>query len=629
VKHLLKIYVTIFLFIIGSIVYLYFSIDNTQNKLSKNVSSLFITKAEEFAKNIKGKIENEVQSDIVTTLYQNTQLREKLEIMLYAVTTDSYKYVYVLYKDKNGEYRYLLDGSMQDKGEFGEKLNVDSQQWDKVFTTQKSNLLVQDKLDSLWVTYLSPIVLKDKTEAILAMDFSPELPNNIKKALKPLKNIFIYIFISIFLILLLLLYQIILNIRTKKDSITDQLTEVYNRNYLRDLLKTININHYQIMMLDIDYFKKVNDSYGHKTGDYVLKSVASRIKKEIREQDILIRFGGEEFLLFIYNKDAIQEQAFNIGERIKQRVSASKFLYDEYSIHVTISIGISSTPGHFKTITEAIKAADSMLYIAKKEGRNLVICDKQWDSKKNKNSENIFHITEIKEAIEEDRLLCYYQPIFSAKSQTICKYEALVRLIDKEGKIVLPWRFIETILHTNIYNQMTKKILDIVFKNIAKHKVEISVNLNFSDILNQDTFALIISELEENTELASWLTIELLEYEVLESGESFIKNINQIRAYGVKIAIDDFGTGFANYTVFHTLPIDIIKLDASLIKNIDKSEISRKIVKSLLLLMQELEIETVAEFVHSQEILDIVTDLGATYLQGFYLAEPMPYLLEV
>ena len=628
-KHLLKIYVTIFLFIISSIVYLYFSIDNTQNKLSKNVSSLFITKAEEFAKNIKGKIENEVQSDIVTTLYQNTQLREKLEIMLYAVTTDSYKYVYVLYKDKNGEYRYLLDGSMQDKGEFGEKLNVDSQQWDKVFTTQKSNLLVQDKLDSLWVTYLSPIVLKDKTEAILAMDFSPELPNNIKKALKPLKNIFIYIFISIFLILLLLLYQIILNIRTKKDSITDQLTEVYNRNYLRDLLKTININHYQIMMLDIDYFKKVNDSYGHKTGDYVLKSVASRIKKEIREQDILIRFGGEEFLLFIYNKDAIQEQAFNIGERIKQRVSASKFLYDEYSIHVTISIGISSTPGHFKTITEAIKAADSMLYIAKKEGRNLVICDKQWDSKKNKNSENIFHITEIKEAIEEDRLLCYYQPIFSAKSQTICKYEALVRLIDKEGKIVLPWRFIETILHTNIYNQMTKKILDIVFKNIAKHKVEISVNLNFSDILNQDTFALIISELEENTELASWLTIELLEYEVLESGESFIKNINQIRAYGVKIAIDDFGTGFANYTVFHTLPIDIIKLDASLIKNIDKSEISRKIVKSLLLLMQELEIETVAEFVHSQEILDIVTDLGATYLQGFYLAEPMPYLLEV
>jgi len=593
------------------------------------VSSLFITKAEEFAKNIKGKIENEVQSDIVTTLRQNTQLREKLETMLYAVTTDSYKYVYVLYKDKNGEYRYLLDGSTQDKGEFGEKLNVDSQQWDKVFTTQKSDLLVQDKLDSLWVTYLSPIVLKDKTEAILAIDFSPELPNNVKKALKPLKNIFIYIFISIFLILLLLLYQTILNIRTKKDSITDQLTEVYNRNYLRDLLKTININHYQIMMLDIDYFKKVNDSYGHKTGDYVLKNVASRIKKEIREQDILIRFGGEEFLLFIYNKGAITKQAYNIGERIKQGISDTKFLYDDNSIYITISIGISATPGHFKTITEAIKAADSMLYIAKTEGRNQVICDNQWDSKRSKNSENIFHIAEIKEAIEEDRLLCYYQPIFSAKSHAICKYEALVRLVDKEGKIVLPWRFIETILHTNIYIQMTKKILDIVFKNIAKHKVEISVNLNFSDILNQDTFALIISELEENTELASWLTIELLEYEVLEAGESFTKNINQIRAYGVKIAIDDFGTGFANYTVFHTLPIDIIKIDGSLIKNIDTSEVSKKIVKSLLLLMQELEIETVAEFVHSQEVLDIVTDLGATYLQGFHLAEPMPDLLKI
>ena len=116
--------------------------------------------------------------------------------------------------------------------------------------------------------------------------------------------------------------------------------------------------------------------------------------------------------------------------------------------------------------------------------------------------------------------------------------------------------------------------------------------------------------------------IELLEYEVLENDERFIKNLQKIKEFGVKIAIDDFGAGFANYNVFQTFPIDIIKIDASIVKNIDSSTVSESIVKSILLLTNELGLETVAEFVHSKDVYEKVKDLGVTNVQGFYLGEP-------
>jgi EAL domain-containing protein (putative c-di-GMP-specific phosphodiesterase class I) len=158
-------------------------------------------------------------------------------------------------------------------------------------------------------------------------------------------------------------------------------------------------------------------------------------------------------------------------------------------------------------------------------------------------------------------------------------------------------------------------------------KIAISINLNFSDILDNNIYKLIITELQKYKKLASWLTIELLEYELIEEISIVQKRLFEIKRYGVKIAIDDFGSGYANYSIFKLLPIDILKIDGSLIKDIDTSEISYKITHSIVLLAKELEITTVAEFVHSASVLETIKKLDVDEAQGFYLAKPSPNIL--
>jgi len=155
-----------------------------------------------------------------------------------------------------------------------------------------------------------------------------------------------------------------LSIKTKKESIIDPLTSTYNRNFLRSFLKSINPARYQIMMLDIDHFKKINDNFGHKAGDLILREVAAVIKSELREKDRIIRFGGEEFLIFLYKEKKECPAAENISKRLKEKIEKRTFTYENTPIHITVSIGITSNPEHFKSVPDAIKRADEMLYIA-------------------------------------------------------------------------------------------------------------------------------------------------------------------------------------------------------------------------------------------------------------------------
>ena len=620
-SYLKKLYIVIFTSIIIAIGYLLIQTTQTQEVLNRNVENILINEAKTFAHNINKLLKDNAKENLYKTLQANPGLHTQLENSLSVLRGDTFKYIFVLYRDKHGTYRFLLDGS-EDKASFNQRLNVDKKLWNKVYTTQKPLIVNQKKLDGLWITYLLPFVTKNGTEAIIAIDFSKELPQNIYNAIAPLNHITLYIFIAIGFLVIILVYQTFLSIKNKKASITDPLTQTYNRNYMRELLKKINISNYQIMMCDIDYFKHINDNYGHKAGDEVLLKTAKIINNEIRPNDILIRYGGEEFLLFIKKDKNSEKLAYNVAQRIRKKIENTLFIYDEKEIKITISIGITCHPEHFKSIAEAIKYADEMLYIAKREGRNKVVTGKDNNIKRqDNNSKKSIH--EVKAALEDGRIICFFQAIYEIKSNKIAKYEALVRLKEKDGTIIPPAQFLETIMYTNIYNDLTKTVLETVFLHIKEHKVAISINLNFSDILDNAIFQLIINELQTHKELAPWLIVELLEYEIfLETTAIIQERLAQIKAYGVRIALDDFGSGYSNYTIFKILPIDILKIDGSLIKDLDRSKTSRTITDSIVLLAKELGIKTVAEFVHSKEVLKEVQKLGIDEAQGFYLAKP-------
>ncbi len=617
-KYINRLYVVLILTIFIAIGYLYKSVSSINDKMASNVENILISKAAYFANNIDEEIKNRIDNNIYEVLKRDKKLRENLEHTFSVVITPSFKYIYILYRDKHGKYRYLLDGSKEDKGEFNQKLNVDRKKWDKVYETKEAEILMQNNIDGLWITYLKPIIFNNRVEAVLAIDFSTKLLTFISEILAPIEDVFIYIFASIALLLLVLLYQVVLNIRTKKESITDPLTTVYNRNYLRDFLRNVNPAKYQIAMLDIDYFKKINDNYGHKAGDYILIEVAHTIKRIIRQKDIIVRFGGEEFLVIFYKEKNLQTNAAEIAHRIREALQNSNFMYEGVSIKVTASIGVVMHPERFKNMLEAIKKADQKLYIAKKEGRNKVVSeDKAVSSFMN----DTVSIHDVKEALDDERIFCHYQPIVDLKTNTTVKYEALVRMVSKEGNMIFPGSFLETITNTNVYNDMTKRVLDIVFQSIKMHKIPMSINLNLSDILDNVVYNIVLDEILENKELAKWLTIELLEYEQIDT-TILRERLLKIKSYGIKIALDDFGSGYSNFSIFQAFPIDILKIDGSLIKNIDTSEVSYSITESIILFTGKLGIETVAEFVHSEDVLKIVQELGVTQGQGFYIGKP-------
>ena len=625
-KHIKQLYSFIFFSIVLAIAYLFFSTAQIQQILNENVESIFIKEAKSFAQNINNNIKTVIKEDPYRELKENQALQKKMEHALSIIINDTFKYIFVLYRDSNGNYRYLLDGSKEDKAHFNQRLSVDKKLWSSVYDTKVPLIINQKELDNLWITYLKPVVLNNKTVAIIAIDFSTQLPQSIYNAIEPLNKIFIYIFIAIGLLIVILIYQSIRSIKIKKESITDPLTQAYNRNYLRDLLSNIDITKYQIMMLDIDHFKQVNDNYGHKTGDYILASSAKIMQNEIRDEDILIRFGGEEFLIFIKKSSVNSYLAYNIAQRIRKKIEESRFSYEDKELQITISVGVSCQPEHFKTVSLAIKYADEMLYKAKREGRNQVISQSTNDTTLLKKT-NTKSINDVKEALEEQRVVCFFQAIYNAASLTVVKYEALVRIKEKDGSITSPADFLESITYTNVYNDLTKSVLESVFTQIKEKKIQISTNLNFSDILDNKIFDLIIHELEVHKELSSWLIIELLEYELIEEITIVQSRLLRIKEYGVKIAIDDFGSGYSNYSIFKLLPIDILKIDGSLIKDIDTSEASYKITHSIILLAKELGITTVAEFVHSKEVLETVKMLHIDEVQGFYLAKPSPNIL--
>jgi len=616
-NFIIKIYIFIFLTILSSIIYLYGSLAKTEETLSNNMEKLFVLQAREISQNIANHLQVHLQKNVYQELKNQPSLRDRMEHSLSVIITENYKYVYVLYRDEKGNYRYLLDGSKIDKGEFDDKLNV-SPKWDHAYDSQKDLIINQTDLDTLWITYLKPFVLKDKTEAIIAIDFSVNLPHSIREATKPMRDILVYIFASIILLLLILLYQTLLNLKTKKDSLIDPLTQIYNRHYLRDFLNSKKLEKYQIMMLDIDYFKKVNDNYGHNTGDYILKEVASMLKEEIRSSDVLVRFGGEEFLVFIQKDRNNPEVVVDIAQRMRKKIEAKFFSFEKQIIRITISIGITTKTEHFKSINNAIKNADNMLYIAKKEGRNRVVYNREsgfLDS-------NMKTISDVKEALETEKLFCEFQAIYDIEENRIVKYEALVRIDSQDGTIIYPNMFLETITQTAVYRDLTKRVMQIVFQKIQENALYISINLNFSDILDDEIFLFIVQELRSNSKIASFLSIELLEYEAIAERKIIGERLLEIKKYGTKIAIDDFGSGYANYDIFNLLPIDIIKIDGSLVKNINKSHISYSIVKSIAILAQELGLEVIAEFVETDDILDVLQEMNIKYGQGFYLAKP-------
>ena len=570
-------------------------------------------------KNYANNLSHKFGKNLQKALYNNPDLYRHYEEELSLLKGAEIKYLYLLYKDKEDKYRYMLDTTTNtdDKAEFNQKFDPQTDIWDKSYTQKEFQLTKQLDLQTLWVTIAYPVIVNGEVIAVLGADFTYDVYKKILSTLKPMEKIYMYV--SIFMIIMLIIAYILIYLYyiNRKKSFIDPLTNIYNRQYLNEYLKTSSLEDYQLMMIDLDHFKQVNDNYGHNVGDKVLISVVEQIKHHIREEDLLVRFGGEEFLVLIYKQSL--ETTLLIAERIRNAVMTHKIETVNKHIIMTISIGINPFPNYAKNFDEAVKIADEQLYHAKTSGRNCIKVSEEVNTKQSQTSKRI---GDVKSAIDENRIRCAYQPIVSVTTGKTEKYEMLLRLIDTQDNIVGPLEFLPAIRHTNVYINITKIVLDFAIETLRENSFELSMNLDLQDILNDDIMKLIKDGFAQNPELTKRLTIEILEHEEITNFDVIKERIDILKELGFKIAIDDFGSGYANFQYLLYLNIDILKIDGSLIRDIDTNKNSYYIVETIGDFARKMNIKTIAEQVETLEELKTLKELNIDCVQGYLLGKP-------
>lgn len=564
--------------------------------------------------------------DVVQSIKDDSILQSAIEDKLSLFLTRDIKYAYLLYRDKKGVFRFLADASKENEKAFvGQKFDIDSASWNKPFITKEPIFLENRASKELSVTYLVPIIHKDTVSMILVVDFSVKKVDDIEEIMQKIRYGILFLALVILIFTLFSIFQVLRYKKSKKDIYIDRLTKIYNKNYLLDYETYMNLHDYIICAIDIDHFKKINDTYGHTAGDRVLARLAAVMLAETRkDKDMLIRYGGEEFCLLIKKERDNDTVGLNLLDRIFTKVNQEVFEISEHEkIDVTISIGVNLNPENQRDFTTAFKLADIALYNAKNRGRNRI--EIYVESIENS---SFLTINEIKDAIYENRLICLFQPIVDTQTLEITHHEALVRIMAKDGVIITPDKFLSVTKGTFIARNLTKEVLNICYKKLLLDKsLKLSVNLNPQDLTNE-TILEILKMYAKIDNFSERLGLEIVETEEIVSYEEAQQNILMLKALGYQIYIDDFGSGYSNFIYLAQINADVIKIDGSIIKNILIDKLSYLVAKNIISFAKEANMKTIAEFVSSKEIYEVLRELGVDKCQGYYFSPPIELNLE-
>ncbi len=378
-----------------------------------------------------------------------------------------------------------------------------------------------------------------------------------------------------------------------------------------------------IFIVDVLYMKDLNAFYGFKNGDFILlqlyKLLKNKVKKEISsylKKNICIDIKNEHvdvFTVTIYD-ELVEMDIMEVKNIIFNNIISSQF----FLINTKNTIDIDVTIGCSKGLDrDLLVYAERALHSAKMNYIHFMY----YDSKLYKNhfiNEEL--LTTLHRNINNKTVEPYFQAIQDNKTSKIIKYEALMRITDKEGNIIMPQAFIEKARKYRLFNKMMEILILKVIKYIKKYKIEVSINLDYSDILNPTMKNIIIDNIK-NSNVGKYLTIEILESKKISNYYLVNDFINDLKAYDVKIAIDDFGSGFSNYEHILNINTDYIKLDGSLIKKIDV-DVYYNLLKSIVQFCKEQDIKVVAEFVSDLKIQRYVKSLDIDYSQGYYIGKP-------
>jgi diguanylate cyclase (GGDEF)-like protein/PAS domain S-box-containing protein len=417
----------------------------------------------------------------------------------------------------------------------------------------------------------------------------------------------------------------------------DQLTGLPNRLYLaahlpgaiEEARRTSSIM--AVLFLDLDRFKHINDSRGHETGDKLLKAVAQRIRATVRTEDVVVRMGGDEFIVVLENvrsSEQVNETAMRINEALSAPVPV-----DGRPLVTTVSIGVSLYPRDGANMGELLRHSDTAMYQAKDRGRNNFQLFSPGMDRKLK--ERMAIETSLRNALQREQLEVHYQPIIDIQTNRVVGLESLLRWKVPGQGFVPPQKFIAVAEDTGLIVPIGDLVLSRACQDMARWRdsglkpVSIAVNISAVQLQRSNLPATILRLTQQYGIPPSMLQVELTESAVFErrenrSGESNEDAVSKLRELGVRIAIDDFGTGYSSLSYLKRWRVDYLKIDRSFIRDLVTDVSDLAIVSAIIAMARHLNIQVVAEGIEGWQQLEKVRQLGCGLAQGFLFAKPAP-----
>jgi len=414
----------------------------------------------------------------------------------------------------------------------------------------------------------------------------------------------------------------------------DHLTGLINRRELETKIEEHRLdaknygNSHNLLYIDLDQFKIVNDTCGHGIGDKLLKQISQVFQDQLRKDDILARIGGDEFCVLLPMCPA--ENALKIANTLRQATLEYRFVHDNKPYMLGASIGLSKISGHERNAAEILSAADSACYSAKSLGRNRVQVHDSRDANNEQPQQVMQWFSRLQSALEEDRFILYAQEIASIHHPHTAHYEVLIRMLDQDGNIVPPNSFIPAAERFNLMQSIDRWVLEKVclyFADLPKSLQKLPViSINLSGISVSDKhFLQATSKLFDQYDTPTdRICFEITETAAISNFKDALTFMTEMKKRDCRFSLDDFGSGLSSFTYLKTLPVDYLKIDGHFVKNITDDLVDKEFVESIHRIAQIMGIKTIAEFVENEQILDILRDIGVDYAQGYGISKPVP-----
>ena len=422
--------------------------------------------------------------------------------------------------------------------------------------------------------------------------------------------------------------------KLKQIAFYDPLTGLPNRRLFKDRLdeELIRCRKHRtkmaLLFLDLDNFKRINDTLGHDAGDKLLTTIAERIVGCVRREDIVSRLGGDEFTVLLCGLDNT-EPAAQIAEKILQRLREPIDIGRE-KIIATVSIGITLAPDDAGNPTDLMKNADIAMYKAKEAGRNAyMIYHEGMDPD---GADTLKLEMQLRTAFDENQFKVYYQPQVNLQTGKIFGLEALMRWDHPEKGLLSPHFFLQKIEELGLIMALTKWTLDTACKEMRRSDsiarrfsdLKLAINISAGQFRDPNLVEFVKQILQTTGFPPARLELEVTETSLISSLEESVATMSALRALGVTISIDDFGTGYASLSYLRKLPVDFVKIDGSFIKDIPHSKSDMEITSAVIAMSHKLNLKVLAEGVETPAQMQFLRENKCDYAQGFFISPPLP-----